>query len=128
VPYLRGIIAGFPQRRHEFGPGRTKRQWGRFSPSTTVSPAKYSIDCSTLIIIIRRWYIRPVGGLSNSGLCSTPPPSLIKEKLKLSGLSPRANYTDRATATCRLSQCQLLRIDGVAWSAQRIPTALFSAF
>jgi hypothetical protein len=30
-----------------------------------------------------------------------------KKKLKLHGLSPRANYTDRATAVCRRSDCQL---------------------
>jgi hypothetical protein len=29
--------------------------------------------------------------------------------IKLHGLSPRANYTDRATAGCRRSDCQLLR-------------------
>jgi hypothetical protein len=29
---------------------------------------------------------------------------------ELYGLSPRANYTDRATAACRRSECQLLRI------------------
>jgi hypothetical protein len=32
-------------------------------------------------------------------------------------LSPRANYTDRATAACRRSDCQLLRIEGATWSA-----------
>jgi hypothetical protein len=37
---------------------------------------------------------------------------LIKKKTKLHGLSPRANYTDRATAACRRSDCQLLRIEG----------------
>jgi hypothetical protein len=31
---------------------------------------------------------------------------------KLRGLSPRASYTDRATAACRRSDCQLLRIKG----------------
>jgi hypothetical protein len=31
-------------------------------------------------------------------------PKIIK---KLHGLSPGANYTDRATAACRLSDCQL---------------------
>jgi hypothetical protein len=36
---------------------------------------------------------------------------------KLHGLSPRANYTDRATAACRRSDCQLLRIEGATWSA-----------
>jgi hypothetical protein len=38
-------------------------------------------------------------------------------KEKLHGLSPRANYTDRATAACRRSDCQLLRIEGAKWSA-----------
>jgi hypothetical protein len=39
------------------------------------------------------------------------------QKKKLHGLSPRANYTDRATAACRRSDCQLLRIEGATWSA-----------
>jgi hypothetical protein len=38
-------------------------------------------------------------------------------KKKLHGLSPRANYTDRATAACRRSDCQFLRIEGATWSA-----------
>jgi hypothetical protein len=33
----------------------------------------------------------------------------MKLKTKLHGLSPGANYTDRATAACRRSDCQLLR-------------------
>jgi hypothetical protein len=45
---------------------------------------------------------------------------------ELHGPSPRANYTDRATAACRRSDCQRLRINGATWSAWRIPTALFS--
>jgi hypothetical protein len=49
-------------------------------------------------------------------------------KNKLRGLSLHANYTDRATAACRRSWCQLLRIEDVAWSAQRIPMAVFSVF
>jgi hypothetical protein len=32
---------------------------------------------------------------------------LHKTKKKLHGLSPRANYTDRATTACRRSDCQL---------------------
>jgi hypothetical protein len=40
-----------------------------------------------------------------------------KQTNKLHGLSPRANYTDRATATCRRSDCQLLWIKGATWSA-----------
>jgi hypothetical protein len=44
----------------------------------------------------------------------------------LHGLSPRANYTDQATAACRQSDCQLLQIESATWSAWRIPTAVFS--
>jgi hypothetical protein len=40
-----------------------------------------------------------------------------KTKTKLHGLSPRANYTDRATAACRRCDCQLLRIEGATWLA-----------
>jgi hypothetical protein len=43
---------------------------------------------------------------------------------KLCGFSPQASYTNRATAACRRSCCQLLRMEGVAWSAQRIPTVV----
>jgi hypothetical protein len=39
----------------------------------------------------------------------------------LRGLSPRANYSNRATAACRRSQCQLLWIENAAWSARLIP-------
>jgi hypothetical protein len=41
----------------------------------------------------------------------------IKLKTKLHGLSPRANYTDRATAACRRSDWQILRIEDATWSA-----------
>jgi hypothetical protein len=47
---------------------------------------------------------------------------------KLHGLSPRVNYTDRATAACRRSDCQLLRIEGATWSEWRIPPDVFSVF
>jgi hypothetical protein len=43
--------------------------------------------------------------------------SQIHKHIKLHGLSPRANYTDRATAASRRSGCQLLRIKGATWSA-----------
>jgi hypothetical protein len=49
-------------------------------------------------------------------------------KKKLHGLSPRANYTDRATAACRRSDCQLVQIEGATWAAWRIPPAVFSVF
>jgi hypothetical protein len=44
------------------------------------------------------------------------------KKTKLRGHSQQANYTGRETAACRRSCCQPLRVEGVAWSAQRIPT------
>jgi hypothetical protein len=49
-------------------------------------------------------------------------------KTKPHSPNPRTNYTDRATAACRQSNCQLLRIEGATWSAWRIPTAVFSVF
>jgi hypothetical protein len=42
---------------------------------------------------------------------------LSHTKKKLHGLSPQANYTDRATSACRRSDCQLLRIERAMWSA-----------
>jgi hypothetical protein len=44
--------------------------------------------------------------------------AVFKLKTKLHGLSPRANYTDRATAACRRSDCQLLRIEGATLTPQ----------
>jgi hypothetical protein len=49
-------------------------------------------------------------------------------KKKLCGPSPPANCTDRPTAACRRSQCQLLWIETAMWSASQISTAVFSAF
>jgi hypothetical protein len=48
---------------------------------------------------------------------SVPQPIFRHILTKLHGLSPRANYTDRETAACRRSDCQLLRIEGATWSA-----------
>jgi hypothetical protein len=51
-----------------------------------------------------------------------------KKKTILRGLSPQMNYTDWSTAACRRSKCLILRVEGVAWSAQRIPTAVNLGF
>jgi hypothetical protein len=40
------------------------------------------------------------------------PPFTKKQTNKLYGLSPRANYTDRATAACRRSDCQIFADKG----------------
>jgi hypothetical protein len=55
---------------------------------------------------------------------------LIEElnRTKLRGFGPRAKYTDRATAACWRSSANFLRIEGVAWSAQRIPTVVNVGF
>jgi hypothetical protein len=55
----------------------------RFSPSTSVFPAKHSTDCSTPIIIhlhpgLVQW---ASSGLSNSGLGSTPPFTKKRKKV-----------------------------------------------
>jgi hypothetical protein len=54
----------------------------------------------------------------------SPVQGVLLTVYKLRGFSPQANYTHWATAACRWSYSQLLRIDGVVWSAQRIPTAV----
>jgi hypothetical protein len=55
-------------------------------------------------------------------------PVRLKLKTKLHGLSPRANYTDRAIAACRRSNCHFVRIEDATWSAWRIPPAVLSRF
>jgi hypothetical protein len=52
----------------------------------------------------------------------------IHTKKNSVAFSPQANYTDRATATCGRSCANFLRIEGVAWSVQRIPTAVNLGF
>jgi hypothetical protein len=47
---------------------------------------------------------------------------------KLYGLSPRANYTDRATAACRRSDCQLFADRGCHVISVTDPWAVFSVF
>jgi hypothetical protein len=42
----------------------TKRKWGRFSPSTSVSPANHHSTNFCIIIITRGWHTRPTGGRS----------------------------------------------------------------
>jgi hypothetical protein len=62
--------------------------------------------------------------LEDSAFHSHRRKNLNRKKKELRGISPQANYTDRATAACRRSQDQRLRIEDVAWSAQRISTAV----
>jgi hypothetical protein len=59
----------------------TKRHWGRFSPSTSVSPANHSTNFS-IIIITRDWHNRPIIGRSAewTQLDLAPPPPYQLEK------------------------------------------------
>jgi hypothetical protein len=79
-----------------------------------------SRDCKILIFVKMLIFIYWL-------LFSTNPHSHDK-KLNSVAFSPQANYTDRATAACRRGYSQLLRIEGVAWSARRIPTAVNLGF
>jgi hypothetical protein len=63
-PYLKQLVAGFPRRRPGSAPGSgkwdlwwTKWRRGRFSPSTSVSPAKtiHSTNFSIITIIRGSW-------------------------------------------------------------------------
>jgi hypothetical protein len=60
--------------------------------------------------------VQLVGWKEGNGRCvaeGTGPSAVCKVREKnLHGLSPRANYTDRATAACWRSDCQLLRDRG----------------
>jgi hypothetical protein len=51
----------------------------------------------------------------------------INIKKKLRGLSPQANYTDRATATVG-EVVPTLQVEGVTWSVQWISTAVNLVF
>jgi hypothetical protein len=52
----------------------TKRHWGRFSPSSSVSPANLHSTNLSIIIITRGWHNKPIGGRSAewTQLDSTP--------------------------------------------------------
>jgi hypothetical protein len=78
------------------------------------------MSSSTWIIIVL--------GLSPLYFNSNSPLSSLVLNSKLHGLSPRTNYTNRATAVCRRSNCQLVRIEGAMWSAWRITPAVYSRF
>jgi hypothetical protein len=52
-------------------------------------------------------------------------PAVVKQKTKNSMIWVRERTTDRATAACRRSDCQLVRIEGATWSAWRLPPAVF---
>jgi transposase InsO family protein len=97
---------------------------GKITPKarSTQSNRKLRYSYSILEILnceISRRKRNPACGLPRLSLCSIftiliPFTYSLKTKKKktLRGLSPRANYTDRATVACRRSWCQFLWIVG----------------
>jgi hypothetical protein len=58
----------------------TKRHWGRFSPSTSVSLANHHSTNFSIIIITRGWHSRPIRGRSAEGTQFGLHPSLYQLK------------------------------------------------
>jgi hypothetical protein len=70
----------------------TKQHWGRFSPSTSVSPAsQHSTDVS-IIIITRGWHNRPIGDRSAEWTQLDSTPHYSKKKIVLVTL-PIVDYS-----------------------------------
>jgi hypothetical protein len=59
---------GFSSGQSMWGVWWTKWHWGRFSPSTSISPANHHSTNFSIIIITRDWHNRPIGGLSANSL------------------------------------------------------------
>jgi hypothetical protein len=79
VPKLKRLIAGFPPRRPGFaskGDHVAFVMGGRFSPSTSDSPANHHPTNFSIIILTRSWHNRLIGGLVPSGPNWTPPPTI----------------------------------------------------
>jgi hypothetical protein len=88
---------------------RLERQlWGRKEERLTPHTTADSEAQSRELFAARQEVITPSAWYQTTPTVCTD----TKKKTKLCGLSLRANYTDRATAACRWSYCQLLRIEG----------------
>jgi hypothetical protein len=63
----------------------TKRHWGRFSLSTSVSPANHHSTNFSIIIITQGWHNRPIGGRTArwTQSDSTPPPLYQLKKIPI---------------------------------------------
>jgi hypothetical protein len=69
APWLKRLVAGFPLRQSGFEPGSgkwdlwwTKWRWGRFSPSTSVSPTNLHSAKFSIITVTWGRYRRPFSG------------------------------------------------------------------
>jgi hypothetical protein len=93
----------------------TKRHWGRFSPSTSVSPATYSTDFS-IIIITRGWHNRPLSGRNVQWTFIPPPTMQIKKSNDLIRILNRnllaCSIVPQPTALPRaITSCNMLKIN-----------------
>jgi hypothetical protein len=66
----------------------TKWHWGRFSPSTSVSPANHSTNFS-IFIITRGWHNRPTGGRSPEWIQLDSTAQYTKKKCRAYGENVR---------------------------------------
>jgi hypothetical protein len=70
--------------------------------------------------------------IGRSNLETRPYPDISRYKKQKTknyvAFSPQANYTDRATTAVDEVSANFLRVDGVALSEQRIPTAVTLVF
>ena len=71
-----------------------------------------NLEGTYIYIYIYMHYLKPTGTLVKNIFCILIIKPTKKLKTKLRGLSPHANYTDRAAAAGRRNECQLLRIEG----------------
>jgi hypothetical protein len=63
--------------------GWTKRHWGRFRPSTPVSPANHDSTNFSIIIIVWGWHNRLISGRRTKCIQSHPTPRPKKKKWHL---------------------------------------------
>jgi hypothetical protein len=68
------------------------------------------------------------GGNPLTWMMHTSGVSTNNKQNKPCGHGSRPNYSDRVTAACQRSKCQIFLNEGAAWSAQRIPTVVYSIF
>jgi hypothetical protein len=104
----------------------TKRQWGRFPTSTSVSPANHYSTSFTIIIITRSWHNRPIGGRGDewTQLDSIPPIIRIK-KIWLSKLFMKSHISPHVEESCVLTiKLFIIRLWLTVWSLVRVKVTL----
>jgi hypothetical protein len=98
-----------------------------FMPVSCLSVSLSECCCCCYVLCLTRLAVRGIAVYKRL-TCRKAMFGMIQPNYLLHCLRPQANYTDRATAACRRSLCQLLRIEGATWSPWQIPTTVFSDF